>query len=94
MLNYHLGFTAQKLFSRSIQDKDLLQTLQDTLLALISIPNVLRGMFLLIIGLIVLIYCTYLAIQARTLAEDMNLKRSESHQLVRVFKMSGHAQVV
>ena len=91
MLNYRIGFTPQQLFGLTEDERTLLETLIDTLLAFFSLPNVLRGIFLLVTGTLVTLYCIYLAIEAHLLAKNSNKQKSQ--ELQNVFTLSGHKQV-
>ena len=95
MLNYRIGFTPQVLFTKSLDHKSFAETFHEGLLTLLSIPNVIRGLSLLLTGGLVLIYLVYLWIEARRIGRADNVKNNIiSHQLNRVIRLQGNGQVI
>lgn len=95
MLNYRIGFTPQALFTKSLDHKSFTETFHEGLLTLLSIPNVIRGLSLLLTGGLVLIYLVYLWIEARRIGRADNVKNNIiSQQLNRVIRLQGNGQVI
>ncbi len=94
MLNHRLGFTTQKLFSKTSSSKDLLVALTDVLDTLLSIPNAVRGTALLVVCFIVVVYLVILSHEASRTMKKKELREKETQKLTTVFKLTGHVQVI
>ena len=93
MLNYRLGFTPEKLFARSSQRKGLLHILQTTLVAVLSLPNVIKGMFMLVVCGVGGAYLMVLWWEAKQqLLREMK-GGGGPKRVVRMYAMKGHTQV-
>ena len=93
MVNYRLGFSAQQLFAKISMNKNLIQAISDALFTHISIPNVFRGIFLVLISSTVLIYLTYLYREVRGMKRQEEQQERLSQQITTVHTLRGHVQV-
>ena len=91
MLNFRLGYTPQSLFTHNLENRSsLTQSLVNSLLTLLSIPNVVRGIMLLMTSLLVAVYLFYLWIMA---GRERKVEPIVNQQLVRVTRLQGNGQV-
>ena len=92
MLNYRLGFTAQQLFARSSHPAAFFDTLIDSFVVFLSVPNVARSLFLLVVGGLLAIYLAMLYASAAQIVQD-NQRRRPSQALMRIHSFKCHKQV-
>ena len=95
MLNYHLGFTPEKLFARGSQQMGLLHMIYTTLVTVLSLPNVARGMFLLVLCGVGGAYLARLWWEAKQqmFREKTKGNVGGSKRVVKMYAMKGHSQV-
>ena len=95
MLNYRLGFTPEKLFARSSQKKGLLHILQTTLVAVLSLPNVIKGIIVLFVCGVGGAYLMMLWWEAthQLLRELKEGGERGPKRVERMYAMKGHTQV-
>ena len=95
MLNYRLGFTPEKLFARSSQKKGLLYILQTTLVAVLSLPNVIKGIIVLFVCGVGGAYLMMLWWEAKSqLLRELKGGDKGPKRVERMYAMKGHTQVV